>query len=395
MISVIAIFYGVEEYIHECVQSIMNQTYKNLQIIFVDDGSKDACPQIIDEYAAMDSRIVAVHKENGGAYSARQEGIKYATGKYIAFVDGDDWIEPEMYESMLSMKKEYDVKIVETGLLDTQGSNITKRTSRIKSGKYVGETFRSEVEPYILYSGSFFHYGILGNVVNKLFDSQLIKKYHSFTDYSNNLVDDLLCALPCIAEAKSIYISYDAFYHYRKRSDSLTRTFRSDVKKTIDFCREDWKTRFNSLSEESNLDKQLQYLEMYLLLMKEISVFDIHSKEHILIPFGGVPHNSRLVIYGAGAFGFQIAAYLQNLNKQNVVAWIDKNAKQMNPVLQIKELAAIRYIDYDYIIIAVTSCESAEGIKKNLLSIGVQEDKIRWIDSEYILNPCKLLSLID
>ena len=100
-ISVIVPIYKVENYLHRCVDSIINQTYTNLEIILVDDGSPDNCPMICDEYAKKDSRIRIVHKKNEGVAVARNVGIDIATGKYIMFVDSDDFIENDMIKSML------------------------------------------------------------------------------------------------------------------------------------------------------------------------------------------------------------------------------------------------------------------------------------------------------
>lgn len=100
LISVIVPVYKVEEYLDRCVQSIVDQTYQNLEIILVDDGSPDHCPAMCDAWAAKDNRIKVIHKKNGGQADARNVGMAVATGKYIAFVDSDDWIEPQMYQSM-------------------------------------------------------------------------------------------------------------------------------------------------------------------------------------------------------------------------------------------------------------------------------------------------------
>ena len=99
-ISVIVSIYNIQNYIEKSVQSIQNQTYRNLEIILVDDGSTDESGKICDDFASKDSRIKVLHKKNGGLSSARNEGIKIATGEYIAFVDGDDWIDANMYENM-------------------------------------------------------------------------------------------------------------------------------------------------------------------------------------------------------------------------------------------------------------------------------------------------------
>ena len=102
LISVIVPVYKVEQYLDECVQSIRNQTYTNLEIILVDDGSPDRCPEMCDEYARQDSRIKVIHKPNGGLSSARNAGLDIATGEYVGFVDSDDIVKPNMYETLLS-----------------------------------------------------------------------------------------------------------------------------------------------------------------------------------------------------------------------------------------------------------------------------------------------------
>ena len=119
LISVIVPIYNVEKYLDRCVDSIINQTYKNLEIILVDDGSPDNCLAICDSWAEKDRRIKVIHKENGGVSSARNSALDIASGDYIGFVDSDDWIEPDMYEILIKNAKKYDADISRcAGLLD-------------------------------------------------------------------------------------------------------------------------------------------------------------------------------------------------------------------------------------------------------------------------------------
>ena len=101
-ISVILPVYKVEKYIDQCMETVLNQTYRNLEIILVDDGSPDNCGSICDSYAEKDDRIVVIHKENGGAPAARNDALKIATGDWIAYVDPDDWIEKNAFEEALA-----------------------------------------------------------------------------------------------------------------------------------------------------------------------------------------------------------------------------------------------------------------------------------------------------
>ena len=110
-ISVVVPVYNVEEYLDQCVESLVGQTYKNLEVILVDDGSPDNCPAMCDEWAERDNRIKVIHKENGGVSSARNAALDIASGDYIGFVDSDDWIEPDMYEILIKNAKKYDADI--------------------------------------------------------------------------------------------------------------------------------------------------------------------------------------------------------------------------------------------------------------------------------------------
>ena len=116
LISVIVPIYKVEEYLDRCVESIVNQTYKNLEIILVDDGSPDNCPQMCDFWAEKDSRIKVVHKENGGLSDARNAGMPFAIGDVVSFIDSDDWVELDMFEKMLSRMQKDNSDIVSCGV---------------------------------------------------------------------------------------------------------------------------------------------------------------------------------------------------------------------------------------------------------------------------------------
>ena len=126
-ISVIVPVYKVEPYLRKCLDSIVNQTYRNLQIILVDDGSPDNCGNICDEYAAMDSRIEVLHQENGGVSSARNAGLKLVKGDFIGWVDSDDWIESEMYEHMLENTLKYGADIAVCSRFERYKNKVIRR----------------------------------------------------------------------------------------------------------------------------------------------------------------------------------------------------------------------------------------------------------------------------
>ena len=126
LISVIVPVYNADKYLVRCVDSILNQTYSNLEIILVDDGAKDNSGAMCDDFARKDARIRVIHKENGGLSSARNAGIDIAKGEYFGFVDSDDWIEPEMYETMLTLARKNDAELVVAGRYDVDADTMEK-----------------------------------------------------------------------------------------------------------------------------------------------------------------------------------------------------------------------------------------------------------------------------
>lgn len=119
LISVIIPVYGVEKYIAQCLESIINQTYKNLEIIIINDGTKDRSAEIAKEYAAKDSRIKVYDFENGGLSVARNRGLEIATGDYISYIDSDDWLDTKMYETLLDAAMKNDADMVKCGVIET------------------------------------------------------------------------------------------------------------------------------------------------------------------------------------------------------------------------------------------------------------------------------------
>lgn len=167
LISIIVPVYMVESYVEECIQSIITQTYSNLQIILVDDGSKDRCPQICDEYAKKDPRIEVVHKENGGLSDARNTGIKRARGEYVFFVDSDDCLESDTIETLYALAKEKAADVVECEInyvfkdhvVRNDTGNILVLDGRVACEKFLDRSL-----------------DIKSMVPNKLYRSEIVKK---------------------------------------------------------------------------------------------------------------------------------------------------------------------------------------------------------------------------
>ena len=147
-VSIIVPVYNVEQYLNRCIQSLLNQTLKEIEIILIDDESPDNCPQMCDKYAQHDNRIKVVHKKNAGLGMACNSGIKVATGDYIAFCDSDDYVDTTMYETMHKVAVEEQADIVFTGIQTINQEKVITPMSQPKQKEIICDT--KQIQQYLL-----------------------------------------------------------------------------------------------------------------------------------------------------------------------------------------------------------------------------------------------------
>ena len=194
LISIIIPVYNVELYLEKCLDSIINQTYKNIEILLVDDGSKDNSGKMCDEYAKKDNRIKVIHKENGGLSSARNCGIKNSNGKYLTFVDSDDIIELDMIESLYHLMNKYDSEIVISNIKNVFDGIIKKEKEtdeiRVLNNIEVLEEMLYGDAYYISACGKLFKKELFENVefpLNKVYED--VGTMYKLYDLSNKIVE--------------------------------------------------------------------------------------------------------------------------------------------------------------------------------------------------------------
>ncbi len=212
-ISIIVPVFNVEKYIERCVKSIENQSYRNLEIILVDDESPDRCPQICDEYAKRDERIKVLHKKNGGLSDARNAGLDVATGEYIAFVDSDDWVEPDFIEQLYvnAKKEDADISIIGCTLVWDDGR---KKTVSKDKGYYVFD--REKAIREMLAQRKF---GCM--VCQKMYRKQI---FDTVRFPVGKLYEDVAVSMPTFLKAKKVVVSGNHGYNYYQRNDSIVNS---------------------------------------------------------------------------------------------------------------------------------------------------------------------------
>lgn len=214
LVSVIVPVFNVEQYLRECIDSIIDQTYPYIEIILVNDGSTDDSYSICNEYKEEDNRIIVVNKENGGLSSARNKGIEFARGDYISFVDSDDYIAPDMIESLVKIMDREQVEVACCNFKKFKKTSFSKNTEN-DAGKKTEVYESSQAINYLLDEK---HYKCFA--WNKIYKKDLFREIR-FPE--GKLYEDIITQYKIFKKAKKVAFNDKAMYYYRIREGSITK----------------------------------------------------------------------------------------------------------------------------------------------------------------------------
>lgn len=378
MISVIVPIYNVAPYLERCIESILHQTYRDLEIILVNDGSTDSCPEICETYRKIDGRVKVIHKQNGGTVSAKQAGVLAATGEFVGYVDADDWIESNYFAQMAKLQCQTNADMVAINLFADIGCESKTVSNTIPSGIYNCK----DILPRLIYSGIFFEYGLQPHLVTKLLKRDTLRYVQGAVDPRICVGDDASVVYPYVLNAKKIAVADICGYHYVQHQGSITKTYRTDELDCIRLLIDYLEQVFKQAGVWDIMRHQLNMYQKYLLLMRQMPLLD----QKILLPYGGIPYRSRVIIYGAGVTGQQMYQYLTNCRILEVLLWVDRSAAHyQREGLAVNMPEDIRNLkgEYDYILIANVSQSSADSIREYLLRLQVPAEKIRWLSKSF------------
>ena len=378
LISVVVPIYMIDRYLGICVESLLNQTYRNLEIILVDDGSKDRCSEICDLYASKDSRIRVIHKENGGLVSARKAGILAATGRYIGFVDGDDWVGPGFYQSLYNAIIQNDCDVAIAGFSRDLFDQTKSIYNTVTSGYYEGEALKDVFKKMISY-GEFYRHGISTYHWNKLFKREVILKHQLEISNDVSIGEDAVVVYATLLDCKRICITDNCAYHYRQREDSM-------LKSSVDFEKEMIRVKalYRDLSDavsghpkEYGLQQQVDDFITGIFIIRsggQIGTNDFELKD---FPFGCSLNGKRVVLYGGGTFGQQLMKRILKDQVCEVVAWLDDDYKEYRRCcLDIDPMEKISSVDFDYVLVPSLDRGYVENSIQRLKDYGVAEQQI-------------------
>ncbi len=220
--SVIVTVYRVERYLRQCIDSILEQSFGDFELILVNDGSPDRCPVICEEYAAGDHRVRLLHRPNGGPTAARKTGLRAAKGEYVVNVDGDDWLARDALEYLHDRAEEYgaDVVIPAKCCEYPDSDRVRMERESLAEGFYCGDTVEKQLEPLILMDQNMNHLGYQQSGV--AIRRTLLLPCQMSVDDEVKFGEDLLCMMAVYQSMGCVYISHRAVYHVQRRADSIS-----------------------------------------------------------------------------------------------------------------------------------------------------------------------------
>lgn len=376
LVSIIVPVYNIENYISKCIDSLLSQTYKEIEIILIDDGSTDGSGMICDNYKELDSRIVVIHQENMGLVLARKSGLSVANGTYLSVVDGDDWVESRFIETLM-LEMSSDTDFVQCAVWFDYGDYQRKQLLKCGSEINIEEYTRNGIyESYLKGSPIIESY-----IWNKIYRRTLFEQVYSLVPNDMSIGEDFVCYLFMLTKVKKIKSVNIPLYIYRVRQDSMSHD--DDINYLIqhDNLTNYMITKAKELGISAGLVAEKQwFIRRKIEVLKRISP-DLKA---LLNSFylGDIRtlRNKRVVIYGAGNVGEGVYNQLAREEHIYVVAWVDKQFKKcQKEYYSVREIESLMDIEFDYLVLAIKDKSIADEAKKELVEkYRVNEAKIFW-----------------
>ena len=377
-LSVVVTVYNLDRYIEKCIDSLLLQDYKYMEIVIVDDGSTDNTSEICDKYEKKYNNIRVVHKCNEGVVKALATGIDYSEGLYITFVDGDDWVQHNCYGSLMKLLLDNDLDIITYGAIRYRNENDYYYTyDSFKEGIYEG-TDLNDIKSNMIWDKTKQGFQIDPSLCMKIFRKDIIETcVKNVLNIKIHYAQDVIITYPAIKEAEKLGIIHDAYYFHRRREIGVQPAYLMDSQYYYKLY-----LVYKYLSEIFKFDKNiLQQIEAFYQYSVKLRCLDNTQDVTIgkwLFPFDKVKKGSNIIIYGYGKVGKTYIQQLEKLNFCNVICIVDsayeKYQDNGGKIFPIEHIVNKRY---DYIVIANASYDVKHKIKNVLMNnFNVEEKKI-------------------
>lgn len=377
LLSVIVPIYNVEAYVEECIISILNQTYKNIEVLLMNDGSTDNSTEICRRYAKLDNRIKFYSQDNQGVVSARKNALAHIRGEYVTFVDADDFIELTFFQDMMSQVNGHD--LVTSGYYNGYGL-CTKFFDGIHEGEYCTESELGYLYSNLIQLGEKKEIGIIRSMWAKIYKTDLVKVIFKEIDETISIGEDGDFLYRYILKCKSIQITKLCGYHYRMREDSVMSSVNKRFLRNIDSIYNTLEPVFLNHPYRDVLLVQLQGWIAQMINQAPYYLgfpIEMHTTSYVYPELKTIA-GKDVVIYGAGNVGRSYKNFFERYGVCDVKLWVDKNTNTYENMYTISKVKDVLNCKYDYIVIALKSESLATEVIKELSEIGVETDRIIW-----------------
>lgn len=382
LISVVVPIYNLDAYLYQCINSIVGQTYRHLEIILVDDGSTDSALEICEYFRKIDARIKVIAQLNSGLVSARKAGLNAATGKYVFYVDGDDWIEPDCLCHYHRLAAAHDADMVIGDYRrECLGKFLTVRNV-IGPGVYDRNRIEQDLLPTMISHSPFFSHGLKTYAWGKLYKRCLIQDLQNQVPDTVVVAEDAALIYPAIARCRVVVIGNMALCNYRQRPNSILKPNHFDQHEIEGIA-----TAFRYLAKELNsshspfdFKSQLQSYFAAIVTIRFGAFFSSLDLYDTFEVFGPLAPGSCLAIYNSGSFGQSVYRHLQNNSAFSLVGWYDKDHRENSVVrMPVRDPDTLRDADFDHLL--VPSFDPALLIEVNTLFTkhGLDASKVRTV----------------
>lgn len=376
LITVIVPVYNTEKYVSKCIESILNQTYSNFQLIIVDDESSDRSLDICKKYAKTDSRIRIIENKHHGLIHSRKTGLKYAEGKYIVFADSDDWYDLNGLQIMSEYISE-DVDMVIAGYCDYISENdIRSNKNKIEQGMYDKSEMDKHIYNKMMFDVQYNGPGIIQSCCSKMFKKRILENCYEHIDENITMGEDAIVTYQALLESDRIRLIDTELYFYRRNTNSMCFTRNISMFEKIVRFKDNMKEIFEQYTNKDMLIAQLNYYVLHLIWRAIDNNFGVSLTPTYYISEDGL-NSKRIILYGAGLVGQQIYSQLVEKNC-HVVKWIDENKKgQYIDDIELSSVDSITECEiYDFVIVAIKNEKLSMDIKENLIGYGIDKEKI-------------------
>jgi len=382
LISVIIPIYNLDAYLFQCINSITNQTHRQLEIILVDDGSTDKALELCESFRKQDQRIKVIAKTNGGLVSARKAGLNASTGEYIFYVDGDDWIDGDCLEQYYQYAKLHDVDIVIGDYKREFIGNFAKISNGVPCGRYDRERMIKEIFPRMIYSGEFFHHGIKTYSWGKLYKRKIIEQLQNEVPDEIMVGEDAALLYPAIYNSNSLFITDYAGCNYRQRANSILKSTNLDARELGRLA-----LAFNYLSKALvSFDQKnifLFQLQAYFVAITIIRTGAFLSNRPLFERFslfGDIQKGAKVCLYNSGSFGQHVYRHLIASDLFKFIAWFDEDYRESQLLgMNVSDPKDIVNYEFDYLLVASFDQQIKAQVEQLFVQSNLPVIKIRYI----------------